>query len=34
VLIMLVGSAIVGIIAAVWPSNRAAKTPPLEAIAD
>ena len=34
VLIMLVGSALVGIIAAVWPSHRAAKTPPLEAIAD
>ncbi|MER0076019.1 FtsX-like permease family protein [Corynebacterium sp. KPL3739] len=32
--IMLLGSAVVGVIAAVWPSQRAAKTPPLEAIAD
>ncbi|MFH0412279.1 ABC transporter permease [Corynebacterium sp. L4756] len=32
--IMLVSSAVVGVIAAIWPSARAAKTPPLEAIAD
>ena len=32
--IMLVSSAVVGVIAAIWPSTRAAKTPPLEAIAD
>ena len=31
---MLLGSVIVGIIAALWPANRAAKTPPLDAIAD
>ncbi|AKK09621.1 ABC transporter permease [Corynebacterium testudinoris] len=31
---MLGGSAIVGIFAAVWPANRAAKTPPLDAISD
>lgn len=33
-LIMLASSAVVGVIAAIWPSARAAKTPPLEAIAD
>lgn len=32
--IMLVGSAVVGMIAAFFPALRAAKTPPLEAIAD
>ena len=32
--VMLVGSGIVGIVAAVWPSGRAAKTPPLDAIQD
>lgn len=32
--IMLIGSALVGIVAAIWPSIRAAKTPPLEAIQD
>ena len=32
--IMLVASAVVGVVAAIWPSVRAAKTPPLEAIAD
>lgn len=31
---MLAGSVVVGILAAVWPANRAAKTPPLDAIAD
>lgn len=31
---LLVGSAVVGVIAAVWPARRAAKTPPLDAIAD
>lgn len=30
--IMLVGSGVVGVIAALWPAGRAAKTPPLEAI--
>lgn len=32
--LMLVGSAVVGIIAALWPATRAARTPPLEAITD
>lgn len=32
--IMLLGSAVVGVVAAIWPAQRAAKTPPLEAIAD
>ncbi|WP_311357715.1 ABC transporter permease [Corynebacterium riegelii] len=31
---MLVGSIVVGILAALWPATRAAKTPPLDAIAD
>lgn len=31
---MLVGSMVVGVFAAIWPANRAAKTPPLDAIAD
>ncbi|AEP70923.1 ABC-type antimicrobial peptide transport system [Corynebacterium pseudotuberculosis 42/02-A] len=31
---LLVGSAVVGVIAALWPARRAAKTPPLDAIAD
>lgn len=31
---MLIGSGIVGAIAAIWPAHRAAKTPPLDAIAD
>lgn len=30
---MLVGSGVVGVLAALWPANRAAKTRPLEAIA-
>ncbi len=34
VALMLVGSGIVGVLAALWPANRAAKTKPLEAIAD
>ncbi|MDV2476286.1 FtsX-like permease family protein [Rhodococcus zopfii] len=34
VLAMLVGSGVVGVLAALWPGVRAAKTPPLEAIAD
>nr|WP_304503806.1 FtsX-like permease family protein [Corynebacterium lemuris] len=29
---MLLGSAVVGVLAAVWPARRAAKTPPLDAI--
>ena len=33
-IIMLVGSGIVGVLAAIWPAQRAAKTPPLDAIAD
>ncbi|AVH88952.1 ABC-type transporter, permease component [Corynebacterium camporealensis] len=32
--IILVGSAVVGVVAAIWPAQRAAKTPPLDAIAD
>lgn len=31
---MLVGSAVVGVLAALWPAIRAARTPPLAAIAD
>ncbi|KAA8719600.1 putative ABC transport system permease protein [Corynebacterium spheniscorum] len=31
---MLIGSGVVGAIAAIWPAHRAAKTPPLDAIAD
>lgn len=31
---LLVGSGVVGVIAALWPASRAAKTPPLEAITD
>ena len=31
---MLAGSVLVGIVAALWPSQRAAKTPPLDAIAE
>ncbi|AER69702.1 ABC-type transporter, permease component [Corynebacterium pseudotuberculosis] len=31
---LLVGSAVVGVVAALWPARRAAKTPPLDAIAD
>ncbi|WP_010592380.1 ABC transporter permease, partial [Rhodococcus sp. P14] len=34
VLGMLVGSAVVGVLAALWPGVRAARTPPLEAISD
>ncbi|MGW0022249.1 ABC transporter permease [Rhodococcus sp. NPDC003382] len=34
VLAMLIGSGVVGVLAALWPGARAAKTPPLEAIAD
>ncbi|MFP7366634.1 FtsX-like permease family protein [Corynebacterium callunae] len=32
--LMLVGSAVVGVIAALWPASRASRTPPLEAITD
>ena len=32
--IMLGGSVLMGLIAAIWPAQRAAKTPPLDAIAD
>ncbi|AGF73343.1 ABC transport system, permease [Corynebacterium halotolerans YIM 70093 = DSM 44683] len=31
---MLLASAVVGVVAALWPAHRAAKTPPLDAIAD
>lgn len=31
---MLLGSGVVGVLAALWPANRAARTRPLEAIAD
>lgn len=32
--LMLVGSGLVGVLAALWPAARAAKTPPLDAIAE
>lgn len=32
--IMLIGSAVIGVLAALWPAVRAARTPPLAAIAD
>lgn len=32
--IMLGGSVLMGLIAAIWPAQRAAKTPPLDAIAE
>ncbi|WP_280447582.1 ABC transporter permease [Nocardia cyriacigeorgica] len=32
--LMLIGSAVVGVLAALWPAVRAARTPPLAAIAD
>jgi putative ABC transport system permease protein len=34
IVVTLVGAAIVGVLAALWPASRAAKTKPLEAIAD
>ena len=34
VIAMLIGSAVVGVLAALWPAARAARTKPLEAIAD
>lgn len=34
IIAMLVGSAVIGVIAAIWPARRAAKTPPLDAVAD
>ncbi|MCF4007401.1 ABC transporter permease [Corynebacterium uropygiale] len=34
IIAMLVGSAVVGVIAAIWPARRAAATPPLDAVAD
>lgn len=34
VIAMLVGSAVIGVLAALWPASRAARTKPLEAIAD
>lgn len=34
VALMLVGSAVVGVIAALWPAVKASKTPPLDAITD
>ena len=32
--LMLLGSALVGVVAAAWPAIKAGRTPPLEAIAD
>lgn len=32
--LMLVGSAVVGVIAALWPAVKASRTPPLDAITD
>lgn len=34
VVLMVVASGVIGVLAAVWPAARAARTPPLEAIAD
>ncbi len=34
VLAMLIGSGVVGVLAALWPASRAARTKPLEAISD
>ncbi|ALC06673.1 ABC-type transport system, involved in lipoprotein release, permease component [Corynebacterium deserti GIMN1.010] len=34
VALMLVGSAVVGVIAALWPATKASRTPPLDAITD
>ncbi|BAU96882.1 ABC transporter permease [Corynebacterium suranareeae] len=34
VLLMLVGSAVVGVVAALWPAVKASRTPPLDAITD
>ncbi|WP_216896346.1 ABC transporter permease [Nocardia alni] len=34
IVLMLIGSGVVGVLAAVWPGVRAARTPPLAAIAD
>ena len=34
VLAMLIGSAVIGVLAALWPASRAARTKPLEAITD
>ena len=34
IVLMLLGSGVVGVLAAVWPGVRAARTPPLAAIAD
>ena len=34
VVAMLLGSGVVGVFAALWPASRAARTRPLEAIAD
>lgn len=31
---MLAASAVIGVLAAIWPASRAAKTPPLDAISD
>ncbi len=32
--LMVTGSAVVGVVAALWPAHKAATTPPLDAIAD
>lgn len=32
--LMVIGSAVVGVVAALWPAHKAATTPPLDAIAD
>ena len=34
IVVMLLASAVVGAVAAIWPAIKAARTPPLEAIAD
>lgn len=34
IVVMLAGAVVVGVLAALWPAQRAAATPPLDAIAD
>ncbi|GAB32656.1 ABC transporter permease, partial [Gordonia otitidis] len=34
IIVTLIGAGVVGVLAALWPANRAARTRPLEAIAE